>query len=73
MAQQKADQASNQGMIQGKIQQNEAMDQMAAAQQGQQLQAAAMQDVAHNQEMEKIAMKEGAKTERDIIKNQGTQ
>jgi len=32
-----------------------------------------MQDIAHQQEMEKIAMKEGAKTERDIIKMQGLQ
>jgi hypothetical protein len=70
MAQMKADQASTQGMVQGKMQQEQAMDQMAAAQQQQQLQAAAVQDATHEQEMEKIAMKEDAKTERDIIKNE---
>jgi hypothetical protein len=70
MAQQKSDQAANQGMIQGRAQQQDAMNQMAQAQQGQVEQEVAMKDLAHQQEMEKVKLKEASKTERDIIKNE---
>ena len=70
MAQQKSDQAANQGMIQGRAQQQDAMNQMAQAQQGQVEQEVAMKDLAHQQEMEKVELKEASKTERDIIKNE---
>ncbi len=70
MAQQKADQAANEGMIQGRAQQQDMMAQMAQAQQAQVEQDVAMKELSHDQEMEKVALKEGAKTERDIIKNE---
>jgi len=73
MAQQMADKAANEGMAQGKIQQAEMVQQLQQAQQDQQAQQVGMMDLQHQQEMEKIALKEGAKTERDIIKNQGIQ
>jgi hypothetical protein len=48
-------------------------EQMVQQQQGQEQMAMQMQDVAHQQEMEKIAAKEGAKTEREVIKIDSTQ
>ncbi len=73
MAQQKADQAANEGAAQGRAAQADMMTQLQQAQQQQEQKQIEMQDLAHQQEMEKIAMKEGAKTERDIIKMQGLQ
>jgi hypothetical protein len=71
MAQQMADKAANEGMAQGRIQQADMVQQLQQAQQQQQAEQVGMMDLQHQQEMEKIALKEGAKTERDIIKNQG--
>ena len=71
MAQQMADKAANEGMAQGKIQQADMVQQLQQAQQQQQAEQVGMMDLQHQQEMDKIALKEGAKTERDIIKNQG--
>lgn len=73
MAQQMADKAANDGMAQAKLQQADMAQQLQMAQQEQQAQEVGMMDLQHQQEMEKIALKEGAKTERDIIKNQGIQ
>lgn len=73
MAQQKADQAANEGAAQGRAAQADMMAQLQQAQQQQEQKQIEMQDLTHQQEMEKIAMKEGAKTERDIIKMQGLQ
>lgn len=73
MAQQMADKAANEGMAQGRVQQADMIQQLQQAQQDQQAQEIGMMDLQHQQEMEKIALKEGAKTERDIIKNQGIQ
>jgi hypothetical protein len=73
MAQQMADKAANEGMAQGRVQQADMIQQLQQVQQDQQAQEVGMMDLQHQQEMEKIALKEGAKTERDIIKNQGIQ
>ena len=73
MAQQKADQAANEGAIQGRAAQAEMIGQLEQAQAQQEQKQLEMQDLAHQQEMEKVALKEGAKTERDIIKMQGLQ
>jgi hypothetical protein len=48
-------------------------DQMAMMMQYQQQQQQNQEDMKHQQEMEKIALKEGSKTERDILKNTGIQ
>jgi len=48
-------------------------DQMAMMMQYQQQQQQKQEDMKHQQEMEKIALKEGSKTERDILKNTGIQ
>ncbi len=73
MAQQQADKASNEGMIQGRAAQADMISQLQQAEQDQEQKQLEMQDLAHQQEMEKVALKEGAKTERDIIKMQGLQ
>lgn len=73
MAQQQADKAANEGAAAGMAAQAGMVDQLQQAQAQQEQQQLEMQDMAHQQEMEKIAMKEGAKTERDIIKMQGLQ
>jgi hypothetical protein len=73
MAQQMADKAANEGMAQAKVQQADMAQQLQMAQEEQQAQQLGMMDLQHQQEIEKIALKEGAKTERDIIKNQGIQ
>ncbi len=73
MAQQKADQAANEGMIQGRAAQADMMAQLQQAQQQQEQKQLDMEQMKHQQEMEKVALKEGAKTERDIIKMQGLQ
>ena len=73
MAQQQADKAANEGAAAGMAAQAGMVDQLQQAQSEQEQKQLEMQDMAHQQEMEKIAMKEGAKTERDIIKMQGLQ
>jgi hypothetical protein len=55
------------------MQQSDAQAQMMQMAQGQQQQQMDQQTIKHDQEMEKIAYKEGAKTERDMLKNQGMQ
>jgi hypothetical protein len=71
MAQQQADKAANEGMIQGRAAQAEMAQQLQGAQQQQKQEAMDDQEMLHQQEMEKIAFKENAKTERDLLKNQG--
>jgi hypothetical protein len=71
MAQQMADKAANEGMAKGQAQQADMIAQMQQAQEQQKADQVGMMDLQHQQDMEKIAMKENAKTERDIIKNQG--
>jgi len=73
MAQQMSDKAANEGMAQGKAQQAEMVSQIEQAQEQQKAEQIGMMDLEHQQEMDKIALKETAKTERDIIKNQGIQ
>tara|TARA_R110002153_G_scaffold8849_4_gene37413 strand:+ start:855 stop:3062 length:2208 start_codon:yes stop_codon:yes gene_type:complete len=70
MAQEKSDQAANQGM-QGGQQQEEAAAQMAMGQQNVAMeQEALMKEGDHENEMEKIALKEQSKLEREQIKKQ---
>jgi hypothetical protein len=73
MAQQQADKAANEGMIQGRAAQADMAQQLQAAQEQQKQEAVNDQEMMHQQEMEKIAFKESAKTERDLLKNQGLQ
>ena len=58
---------------QAQMQQSDAQAQMMQMAQAQQQQQMDQQTIKHDQEMEKIAYKEGAKTERDMLKNQGMQ
>jgi hypothetical protein len=58
---------------QAQMQQSDAQAQMMQMAQAQQQQQMDQQTIKHDQEMEKIAYKEGAKTERDVLKNQGMQ
>jgi hypothetical protein len=60
-------------MAKGRAQQAEMMNQMQQAQEQQKAEQLGMMNLQHQQEMDKIAFKEDAKTERDIIKNQGIQ
>jgi hypothetical protein len=73
MAQQQADKAANEGMAKGQAQQADMMAQMQQAQEQQKLEQVGMMDLQHQQKMDEISLKEAAKTERDIIKNQGIQ
>lgn len=73
MAQQQADKATNEGMAQGRAQQADMIAQMQQAQEQQKAEQIGMMDLQHQQKMDEIALKEAAKTERDIIKNQGIQ
>ena len=73
MAQQMSDKAANEGMANQQIQQANMQQQMQMVTQEQQAQQQQQQDLLHQQDLEKIALKEGAKTERDIIKKQGIQ
>ena len=73
MAQQQADKAANEGMAKGQAQQADMMAQMQQAQDQQKAEQIGMLDLQHQQKMDEISLKEAAKTERDIIKNQGIQ
>ena len=73
MAQQAADKAANEGMAKGRAQQADMIAQMQQAQEQQKAEQIGMMDLQHQQKMDEIALKESAKTERDIIKNQGIQ
>jgi hypothetical protein len=73
MAQQQADKAANEGAAAGMAAQADMVGQLQQAQQEQEQKQLGMEQMKHNQEMEKVAVKEGAKTERDIIKMQGLQ
>jgi hypothetical protein len=73
MAQQQADKAANEGAAAGMAAQAGMVDQLKQAQQEQDQKQIDMEQMKHEQELEKVAMKEGAKTERDIIKMQGLQ
>jgi len=73
MAQQMADKAANEGMAKGQAQQADMMAQMQQAQEQQKAEQIGLMDLQHQQKMDEISLKEAAKTERDIIKNQGIQ
>lgn len=73
MAQQMSDKAANEGMAKGQAQQADMMAQMQQAQEQQKAEQIGMMDLQHQQKMDEISLKEAAKTERDIIKNQGIQ
>jgi hypothetical protein len=73
MAQQQADKAANEGAAAGMAAQADMASQLQQAQQEQEQKQLGMQQMKHEQELEKVALKEGAKTERDIIKMQGLQ
>lgn len=70
MAQAKADRAANEGIAQQPANQQQMMEAMALEQQTAKQEMREEKDVEHLQEMEKIAMKESAKTERDMLKKQ---
>lgn len=70
MAQQKADQAANQGIQQGQGQEAEMMQMMQQQQADQQMQDVSNKQLDHENEMEKIALKEQSKLEREEIKKQ---
>jgi hypothetical protein len=73
MAQQQADKAANEGAAAGMAAQADIASQLQQAQQEQEQKQLGMEQIKHEQELEKVALKEGAKTERDIIKMQGLQ
>lgn len=73
MAQQQADKAANEGAAAGMAAQADMVGQLQQAQQEQEQKQLGMDQMKHEQELEKVAMKESAKTERDIIKMQGLQ
>jgi len=73
MAQQQADKAANEGMAKGQAMQADMMAQMQQEQDQQKAEQIGMLDLQHQQKMDEISLKEAAKTERDIIKNQGIQ
>jgi len=70
MAQSKADRAANEGIAQQPANQQQMMEAMALEQQTAKQEVREEKDVEHIQDMEKIAMKEAAKTERDMLKKQ---
>ena len=70
MAQAKADRAANEGIAQQPANEQQMMEAMALEQQTAKQEMREEKDVQHLQEMEKIAMKEAAKTERDMLKKQ---
>jgi len=67
-AQQKADQASNQGIVQGQQEQQQLAQAQGQMVQEQQLAQQQQQDLAHQQDMQKIALKEVSKNEREMMK-----
>lgn len=73
LVQNKSDQAATEGMMQGRAQQAEAIQQGAQAQQEQESKQVEMMNINHEQELEKIAVKEAAKNEREALKRQGAQ
>ncbi len=68
MAQQKSDQAANQGIQQGQGQEQAMMEMMGQAAQKQEVDASADKQIDHQNEMEKVALKEQSKLEREQIK-----
>ena len=72
LAQNKSDQAATEGMMQGRAQQAEAGQQLQQAQQDQEAKQVDMMNMTHEQELEKIAVKEAAKNEREALKRQGS-
>jgi len=68
MAQQKSDQAANQGIQQGQGQEQAMMEMMGQAAQQQEVDASADKQIDHQNEMEKVALKEQSKLEREQIK-----
>jgi len=72
LAQNKSDQAATEGMMQGRAQQAEAGQQLQQAQQDQEAKQLDMMNMTHEQELEKIAVKEAAKNEREALKRQGS-
>ena len=70
MAQQKADEASNQGISQSQEQEGQMAEMMSLQSQAQDQKEMTDKTIAHEQEMEKIALKEQSKLEREEIKKQ---
>jgi hypothetical protein len=70
MAQSKADRAKNEGIGQGPSQQDAMVESMAMAQQQEMEGQSRVKEDDHLRELEKIALKEDAKTEREQLKNQ---
>jgi hypothetical protein len=70
-AQAMTDKAMTQSETQGQINQVNAQQQMMQQQEQAKMEALGMSDLAHQQEMEKIALKEGAKNEREALKKKG--
>jgi hypothetical protein len=66
-AQQKADQAANQGMVENQLQQQDMAQAGMQMMQEQQAAQQQQQDIAHQQEMQKIALKEISKNEREMM------
>jgi hypothetical protein len=66
-AQQKADQAANQGMVENQLQQQDIAQAGMQMMQEQQAAQQQQQDIAHQQEMQKIALKEISKNEREMM------
>ena len=70
MAQQKSDQAANQGIAQGQEQEQAMMQMMGQAAQQENQEQVMNKQVEHENEMEKIALKEQSKLEREEIKKE---
>jgi hypothetical protein len=71
LVQSKSDQAASEGMMQGRAQQADVIQQGMQAQQEQEGKQMDIMNITHEQELEKIALKEAAKNEREALKRQG--
>ena len=70
LAQSQADRAQNTGDQQAPGQEAQLMQMMAGEQQQQEAKETENMEVSHDNELEKIALKEAAKTERDVLKKE---
>lgn len=71
LVQSKSDQAASEGMMQGRAQQADVIQQGMQAQQEQEGKQMDIMNITHEQELEKIALKEAAKNKREALKRQG--
>jgi len=72
-AQSMTDKASNEGIAQGIADNADQQQQMAVQQETDKAEAVGFEQMKHGQEVEKIAIKEGAKLQREALKNNGMQ